>query len=504
MIITACLLSAFACTPPNPWSEQQSADTPATGSPISTPSSEVVGSRTEIRFPTLLDRCVWIKREIQRRLLEPEPEVLLKNAELLALEGTGATRLIDRSFQDKPPGRAILQRGGGAYYSFATRSHSYNSQPDIELQNGSFSSGFYGLSFGTVYRLGPVDLAGIDPDGVVLPVGITKQAEMAWSKLWAPIDLKRAMKREQQRDPFWTHRTGAGEVGSTYILRAWLKDEHDILVAFRIEKKGRYGLTIVWRKLKSFPMVGSRGRRSPDGHPEIPSLPPESAFASTLRALSIDELLAKLNAEVESANLLTVPDSHKEQFVQWSGPPKNLAQRGGFLRLLERGTAKGIFGDNVACYYSFANGKHGWDHRPEIGFEGGILGGGQHNCWKIDLGALSKEELAAAMGGTCPSGVGDRVAQGWAILRGMELVRNKRRELVPTDSWQDRLVEAGVSDPEPRRTRRAKVIQGHSYLFRTAGSQGDLLLIITALNRDAAGVSLAWQVVESFPIPNGR
>jgi hypothetical protein len=452
----------------------------------------------------VLERCVWIKREIQRRLLEAEPEVLSKNEELLKLDETGAARLVDRRFQDERAGRAILQRGGGAYYSFATRSHSYNSQPDIELQNGRFSSGFYGLSFGAIYRLGPVDLAQIDTSGATLPAGITKKAEVAWPRLWAPIDAKRAMKREQQRDVFWRHQASVGDVGSTYILRAWLRAEHDILVAFRIEKKGPYGVTIVWRKLKSFPMDGSRGQRSPDGHPEVPRLAHDSALASSLRTLSVDELLEKLDAEAESARLLSVPESQREEFVEWSGQPMNLAQRGGFLRLLERGKAAGIFGDNVACYYSFASETHGWSSRPEISFENGTLGGGQNNCWLVDLGALTSEELAAASSGKCPSGPGSRVALGWTALHRMELARSERRDLVPTESWQDRLAEAGVTDPDARRTRRAPVTQGHSYLFRTAGSRGDLLLIATALKRDDNGVSLAWRVIESFPIPNGR
>ncbi len=86
----------------------------------------------------------------------------------------------------------------------------------------------------------------------------------------------------------------------------------------------------------------------------------------------------------------------------------------------------------------------------------------------------------------------------------MKLVANERRDLVPGDGWSEKLAETGVLSSVTRRRELALIAEGHTYLFRTAGSQGDLLLVITVIKKDALGASLAWRLLESFPVSKGR
>src|SRR4051812_18820593 len=55
-------------------------------------------------------------------------------------------------------------RGGGAYYSFAKQSHSYDEIPQIELQSDNLSVGFYGASYGFIADLGEAPLSEISSE----------------------------------------------------------------------------------------------------------------------------------------------------------------------------------------------------------------------------------------------------------------------------------------------------------------------------------------------------
>src|SRR5690349_16718769 len=53
-------------------------------------------------------------------------------------------------------------RGGGAFYSFVKKSHSYNEIPQLELEkNDNLSVGFYGANYGFIADLGETPLTGV-------------------------------------------------------------------------------------------------------------------------------------------------------------------------------------------------------------------------------------------------------------------------------------------------------------------------------------------------------
>ena len=68
------------------------------------------------------------------------------NAAFLEGPGTGLIRLLPREEFDKPERTTV--RGGGAYYSFISRTHQYGQGSDLELSNGEFSVGFAGADYG--------------------------------------------------------------------------------------------------------------------------------------------------------------------------------------------------------------------------------------------------------------------------------------------------------------------------------------------------------------------
>ena len=120
------------------------------------------------RLADLFNEAVQLQRHLRREALSPNPQLVEEQAEFLAQPDTGIVRLRDRNATG--PGSRFEQltgvRGGGCYYSFATGYHSYDAHPDIELQAGNFSSGFYGNTIGLVFDIGDIPL-------LEVPVGPT-------------------------------------------------------------------------------------------------------------------------------------------------------------------------------------------------------------------------------------------------------------------------------------------------------------------------------------------
>ena len=86
------------------------------------------------------------------KLLTPSQTLTRAHSGFLAGEGErGITRILDG--QSIPQG-VLPTRGDGAYFSFATRSHSYNFEPDISFRGRTLSAGFYGLQKGYILALG--------------------------------------------------------------------------------------------------------------------------------------------------------------------------------------------------------------------------------------------------------------------------------------------------------------------------------------------------------------
>jgi hypothetical protein len=176
-----------------------------------------------------------------------------EQAALLAMSGTGLARILHR-------GRfPVLEepREGGAYYSFATRSNSYNDEPDLGLELDYYRSGFYGGSEGFIWDLGTLDLVSIDPTLATMPATLPPAARDKWD--FFDRDAKTTAR---DHDPEMRNRARELKIdrsvpavaGHTYLLRAILDGEHDHAVAFTTLETDDDGHTIAWRILRSWPV----------------------------------------------------------------------------------------------------------------------------------------------------------------------------------------------------------------------------------------------------------
>ncbi len=171
----------------------------------------------------------------------------------------GLFRLLPREIYE---GKLSIE-GGGAYYSFSTKSHDYQSIAELELDQGELSTGFAGCDFGYIVKIGSIPLNEVNET--------TPALAYLLNFIPASKDVPAVRKQQSQAINSGVHTNGYFylnstqkplAVGQTYALRAISYDYADVLVVFRIidiEKDG--SLIIVWKKIKSFPALqcGSDG-----------------------------------------------------------------------------------------------------------------------------------------------------------------------------------------------------------------------------------------------------
>src|SRR5690606_17069046 len=138
------------------------------------------------------------------------------------------------------------------YFSFRTRSHDYDQEPDLALLAGHFQSGFYGGAASFLLDAGELALESITPNAAST---LTAEQRVAWEHLWTDAGT-----HERGFDADWEARARSlpferfprASVGRTWLLRAILPGEHDHLVAFRSLAADEFGHTIAWRILRRF------------------------------------------------------------------------------------------------------------------------------------------------------------------------------------------------------------------------------------------------------------
>lgn len=184
------------------------------------------------------------------------PNVLQPDAESVAAadrSGFGVFKLLPRgmfdsqSYKDEENPTGI--RGGGAYYSFTNRVHSYNKVAQIELQDGNLMVGFAGADYGFIRDLGSGKLAEIPLDSEVLKF----LAEYKPPTLHDEIRKEKKKSSNYETDSGKFSRSVPAVAGHVYALRAISFGDADILVAFQVMSAGKDGsLTIVWKRIKEF------------------------------------------------------------------------------------------------------------------------------------------------------------------------------------------------------------------------------------------------------------
>ena len=171
---------------------------------------------------------------LENLLLSPSEEDQANYAEFLRQPDTGLIRLLPREKYDSTVYRkntkGITISGGGAYYSFARKTHEWGYGNDIGLEAGKLDTVAYS---GTLLLLGDVPLESVSLES---PVAQT---------LASPSSTDNARNRSQV----------SAKSNTTYLLRSFDDTRSDLLVAFRVVRVDTDGSAIIlWKLLKSFPL----------------------------------------------------------------------------------------------------------------------------------------------------------------------------------------------------------------------------------------------------------
>ena len=461
------------------------------------------GSAKDVEFdamsPTELRAlAVQIQRALEPHLLEPDPVLIEESRALLAMPDTGICRLLRNDRTAEGLVDLVPHRGGGAYYSFETREHSYNAQPQISFKGGQLYSGFYGGSIGLVLRIGDVGLEQLPTDASATPASLDEARQGSWNLLWSDlVDADGRVPAQLYQDASELRRGNLPrEPGSTFLVRTISRGEHDQLVGVRLLALDELGCTIAWRILRRWPIPGQqRGTSSWAGdHPGVPQGP------DWLFDLGLNELVRLIRDLREHAirRLLSVPEEVRERHAELVGQdPESYGARSGFARILHRWKWGPLITLREAGgYFSFLTGSNSYDDQPDLSFEQGRFSSGfagGDEGWLLDLGDIPFAELGGVLAGSMPKTLGERGREAWDFFgRVRATTRGRRREITYAEA--ERAEELGLSD-------RVRATLGHSYLLRTVlFDTHDHLVVFTVIGEDEAGLSLVYNVLQSWPV----
>ena len=431
------------------------------------------------KLPELLDLAARIQALLRERLLTPTGDHVERELALLQdVQDTGTTRILRRETFEGTLNEPLGIRGGGAYFSFHLESHSYDDEPDLCLSNGQFSSCLYGGSTGYILDLGD---AALDTLGTTAPQTLKAEQAPQWSHLWAA-----AGSGEGPHDTsFDTRARNLGLTGNaparrghTYVLRAILDAEHDILVAFRSVHSDRDGHTLVWRVLRTFGSWGKDVRTRQER--------PRGKVPKWLTKKTPEQLLdtlADIRALAEPL-LLEVPEAFARRHRSFAAKDNQ-----GICRLLHRGKFKSIVhSQGGGAYFSFVTEQH--DYQAEVDLElqqnsysSGFAGNDQG--YLLDLGQLPLHHADRL-----PPGLDARGQRAWRFLQDMVSERSNSDGSFSI-SEDDRSVAQSLG-----LGRSVPGIVGHSYLLRSVQSRHDVLVVFATLAADDQGHTLLWRVLK--------
>jgi hypothetical protein len=185
-------------------------------------------------------------KEKEAQFLAPSDADRAAYSDFLTRRDTGICRLAAKSdYNDR------LIRGGGAFYSFTRSSNDYDSDVQLGLGDGRFSSGFAGADYGYITDLGdvPIDTLTADHPAVRdLAALVTPSAEPE-----ARMEWRRSGDGLRIGSHVFSHSTGA-TVDHSYVLRSVSYGQSDTLVVFRVVRHDDDGsLILIWKILNRFP-----------------------------------------------------------------------------------------------------------------------------------------------------------------------------------------------------------------------------------------------------------
>ncbi len=449
----------------------------AASEPVRAPdSAEIAALPLEER----LALAVQLMRTIEADLVRVDPALIARHEAFLAEEGTGITRVLDGR-----KANLVLSQGGCAYFSFATREYSNQSEPDLGFHDHMLRSGFYGRQLGLLFDAGPVPLASVPSRPEPIPGWVQEQRFDDWELLWSALD---ANTREQAARTDMIRHVYPVQAGHTFLLRVQSPGQHDHLVAFSVLTHDEDGCTLLWRTLARWPLdePKSGGWHYPEEHREVPAGPPWLALLSLEERI---QLLTELRASARPS-LLEVPRETRDRFERGPTDARScrLLERDRWDPLLEL-TWEGAF-------YSFEKQDH--DYQTAIlGLDQGSSSGfaGSDKGLFLDLGRLTDAQLRAAWNGRTPPGLESRARDAWDFLFQVQPERNvAARTARFSEVDAARAQELGLRDEAP-------VAVGHVYLLRSVlFGDRDELVCFQVLDRANGGVSLAWRELARWPI----
>jgi len=193
---------------------------------------------------------------LEKRFLSPSENDQAEHADFLRLPETGLIRLLPREKYDtegsKERKQRLTLRGGGAYYSFTRLTHEYGYGSDIELAQGSLSTGFAGANYGILTSLGDTPLENVTLE--IAAAQVLAAHTPPGDEPDARIEQQKWAKGATIEGTSFANRLPLN-ANTTYLVRAIDYSTSDVLVAFRVVRVDIDGSAIIlWKTLKKYPI----------------------------------------------------------------------------------------------------------------------------------------------------------------------------------------------------------------------------------------------------------
>jgi RNA polymerase sigma factor (sigma-70 family) len=224
----------------------------------------VVGPPESVRGPApawlaeldargLLDTLAAIREAAQRKLFAIDPVLDARWARFVAGPDSGIVRVLQRNSY----ARVVEKREGGSCWSFRTRDHDYDREPNFYLESDRLCP----LGSGGLLDCGEMSIEDIVAAGRTAPPTWTSERQEAWAFLWdvqsTPVSERPGERRfepavRERAEALGLRSAPVVSAGHSYLLRSVSHGTHDLIAAFEVVEHSETGITIVWRKLADF------------------------------------------------------------------------------------------------------------------------------------------------------------------------------------------------------------------------------------------------------------
>lgn len=438
---------------------------------------------------TLLVLAQQVQRELRTKLLTPEPRWA---AFLPATRTQGVARILERDqFGQFAPIDSLGIREGGSYFSFVTRSNSFDDSPTLKLEQGRFDT----RGTGGLVDLGNVALENLPSGPGRLPPTDRANDLLAeqWALLWSDArttdqGYREGLREELERLKLVSAASAIPE--HTYVSRTIAPGEVDVLAAFRVLARDDYGFTIAWRVLKDWSVHAPKTPR-----PQSDATAPEAP--SWLKSLGIEELLTlqrKLHA-LGSERLIQPSSTPLPELRSFGGRTDV-----GIARLLVAGRYDALVGTNGGgAFLSFTSSTRAFGYESHLGLQRGNFTcdfWGGSSCLLMDLGDVDLASVDAS-GARGPTGSSVAQVRRWRFLWDLRApVSGPRHERTWPDDTRTKAYELDL-------VTGARAVAGRTYVLRHLEAdpeKPDFVVAFRDVAADADGHTIVWRMLKTFPV----